>query len=186
MIDPQNFTNFDRTDHELEEMWLFSCAVAGKTAKTQARLLDALLRTLPPNNGTPFEKIKRAHEAGKLLVCLKVSGLGQYNRMARCFAESLTLNLRNDPLEKFETIHGVGPKTARMFLMHSRPDQQFAAIDTHILKHLRAKGIDAPKSTPPAGATYRRLEAEFLKLARRARESPADFDLKIWKRYARA
>lgn len=39
MIDPNNFTNYGRTDHELEEMWLFSVAVAGKTAKTQARLL---------------------------------------------------------------------------------------------------------------------------------------------------
>jgi len=184
VIDPTNFTNFNRTYFELEEMWLFSCAVAGKTAKTQARLLDAMLEKMPGR--TPFAKIHNAVTTGTLLQFLKDSGLGQYNRLERCYRESLSLDLANDPVEKFEAIFGVGPKTARMFLMHSRPDQQFAALDTHILKHMRAKGIDAPKSTPPSGPTYRRLEGEFLKMAKRARKSPADFDLMLWRRYAEA
>lgn len=184
MIDPSNFTNFNRTYFELEETWLFSVAVAGKTAKTQARLLDAMLNEMPGR--TPFAKIHNAVTRGTLLQYLKDSGLGQYNRLERCYRESLTLDLAHDPLEKFEAIFGVGPKTARMFLMHSRPDQQFAAIDTHILKHLRAKGIDAPLTTPPSGPTYRRLEQAFLKLARRARKSAADYDLQVWRMYAAA
>lgn len=182
MIDPQNFTNFNRTDDELEEMWLFSCAVAGKTAKTQARLLDKMLRHMPGDS--PFDKIANGIDYLYLLRCLQRSGLGQYNRLNRCYCESLQLDLRHDPLEKFEAIHGVGPKTARMFLMHSRKGQHYAALDTHILKHLRYKGIDAPATTPAAGPTYRRLEQEFLMLATRAGMSAADYDLEVWKAYA--
>jgi hypothetical protein len=44
MIDPRDVTKFDRTQAELEEYWLFCIVAAGKTAMTQARLLDAYLQ----------------------------------------------------------------------------------------------------------------------------------------------
>lgn len=182
VIDPNHFTNYNRTDDELEEMWLFSCAAAGKTARTQARLLDAMLKGMPGRS--PFDKIREAVRTGKLLAILKESGLGMYNKLDRCYRESLYLDLRNDPLERFEAIHGVGPKTARMFLMHSRKRQRYAALDVHILKHLRANGVDAPKLTPSAGATYLRLEQAFIRLARKAGMSPAKYDQHVWNLYA--
>jgi hypothetical protein len=182
MIDPSDITKFDRTDAELEEWWLFSVVVAGKTSTTQARLLDAFLKCLPGR--TPFGKLKLAIKRDILRQSLIDSRLGQYNRLERCFTESLSLNLRNDPLEKFEAIHGVGPKTARMFLMHSRPSQNFAALDTHILKHLRDEGFDAPAATPPPGERYRTLEHAFITLAKKARMSVAAYDLHVWKSYA--
>jgi hypothetical protein len=212
MIDPTNVTNFDRTDAELEEWWIFSTIVAGKTASTQAKLLDKFFAEargelkgmiVPPNN--PFGIIRNLEpyclecslnsnscrcELDYDSVCdplhdlMSLAHIGQYKRLLRCWRESLNLDLRNDPVEAFEAIHGVGPKTARMFLMHSRPNQRFAALDTHILKYLGVNGFDVPKTTP-SGKQYYFLEDAFLALADAAGESPADFDLKIWKSYAR-
>lgn len=196
MIDPTDVIKFDRTDAELEEWWLFSTIVAGKTAATQARLLEEFLTRARRGAETPFEVIAAYPETtvtineklmpyDPLLSYMKQARIGQYTRLVRCWRESLTLNLRNDPVEAFEAIHGVGPKTARMFLMHSRPNQRLAAIDTHVLKHLAAKGHTVPKATPPGGTLYRDLEQKFLALADAAGMTPADYDLQVWKSYAR-
>ncbi len=189
MIDPADVIKFDRTDAELEEWWLFSTLVAGKTAATQARLLEEFLRFARRGNETPFEVVAAypivtdpfLHDP--LLSYMKRARLGQYTRLVRCWRESLKLDLRNDPVEVFEAIHGVGPKTARMFLMHSRPNQRLAAIDTHVLKHLAANGHTVPKATP-TGKVYRDLELKFLALADAAGMTPADYDLQVWKSYA--
>lgn len=182
MIDPSDVIKYDRTDAELEEFWLFCCVVAGKTSTTQARLLDAFLRKLPGK--APFEKIRLAVENSTLKQALIDSRLGQYNRLTKCFEESLYVDLRRDPLNIFELVHGVGPKTARMFLMHSRRNQKYAALDTHILKYLRQKGFEAPATTPPSGERYRNLERTFIQEARKARMTPAAYDLHIWNSYA--
>lgn len=190
MIDPTDVIKFDRTQAELEEFWLFCTVVAGKTAATQARLLERFLNLLRAvefvrPERTPFRLIAHAHNHDVLLPILIESRLGQYNRLNKCFAESMYLDLANDPVEEFEAIYGVGPKTARMFLMHSRPGQRFAAIDTHVLKHLRANGIEAPLVTPGNAKEYRRLELEFLKLADAAGQDPSTYDLEVWKSYQR-
>ncbi len=183
MIDPSDVIKFDRTDAELEEWWLFSTIVAGKTAVVQARLLDRFLGSL--SGSTPFDKIQQAIDTGMLQSKMEQARMGQYGRLFRCFVESMKLDLRNDPVEAFEFIHGVGPKTARMFIMHSRPNQRLAALDTHILKHLKVHGHAVPDTTP-TGKRYRELELAFLKLADDVGMSPSEYDLMVWKSYARA
>jgi hypothetical protein len=188
-VDPAEVIRFDRSDEELQTFWLFCGCVAGKTAATQARLLAGFLQSLPVPIGamkdTPFNRISTAwFDANNLMEKLIESRLGQYNRLARFMLESTHLDLRNCTVEDLEAIPGCGPKTARMFLMFSRPNQRFAALDTHVLKHLRANGIQAPKTTPPAGKTYRRLELEFLKLADASGMCVADYDLAVWKLYS--
>ncbi len=185
MIDPTDVIKYDRTQAELEEWWLFSILVAGKTAATQARLLDRFLTAIP-GDGSPFEKVASLVASGALGDHAKEHRIGQYSRLVPCMTQSLALDLRNDPVEAFEAIHGVGPKTARMFIMHSRPNQRLAAIDTHVLKHLKANGHEVPSATPAAGKLYRRLEEQFLALADAAGMNPADYDLQVWKSYARA
>ncbi len=187
LVDPTNVINYDRTPAELELWWLFSLVVAGKTATTQARLLNNFLQSLPdawPN--TPFERLNAAYEKGRafLMEKLKESRLGQYNRLYPAFVQSLRLDLRNATIDDLEAIHGVGPKTARMFLMMSREGVRHAALDTHVLKHLNAHGVAAPKSTPPAGKKYRELEQAFLQLADRSGMSVAEYDLMVWKKYS--
>lgn len=186
LIDPKNIINYNRTDAELELFWLFCGCVAGKTASTQARLLDNFLNNLDPaDNDLPFARIRKAKGQGTLLQKLQESRLGQYNRLHKMFEGSLDLKLRTCTIEDLEDIPGCGPKTARMFVMQSRPDQKVAALDTHVLKHLRANGIDAPESTPSSGREYRRLEREFLILAEASGMSVADYDLTVWKQYAK-
>lgn len=186
MIDPFNVTKYDRTEAELQEFWLFCLSVAGKTASTQARLLDKLLKACAADGYTPFQKIQTLIDDDDLLPMLKLSGLGQYNRLAKAFTDSLTLDLQSCTVSELEAIHGCGPKTARFFLLHSRKNARVAALDTHILKHLKANGITCPDVTPTSSKTYRKLEEEFLKLADAAMMTPADYDLTIWTKYTKS
>jgi thermostable 8-oxoguanine DNA glycosylase len=142
LVDPTDVTKFDRTDGELQLFFLFCQTVAGKTAKVQAKFLDAFLQR--GNGDTPFEIIQDMVNRGVLLEELKSSSLGQYNRLAAGFEASLTLDLRNATLDQIMDIKGVGNKTARFFLLHSRPDQNIAVLDVHILKYLRSQGFEAP------------------------------------------
>ena len=197
MIDPTDVTKFDRTDAELQEWWLFGTVAAGKTASTQARLLQEFFDLTRRGDETPFETIASYPEttiteplSGRYTLdpledYMRRARLGQYRRLVRCWRESLALDLRNDPVEAFEAIHGVCPKTARLFILHSRPAQRLAAIDTHVLKHLAVNGCVVPKATPPSGKLYRALEQEFLKLAEASGMTVADYDLQVWKSYAK-
>lgn len=182
MIDPFNITQYDRSDAELEEFLLFCAVVAGKTATVQAKLLDGMLSGV--FGSSPFDKIKRLLRNDTLMEALKMSRLGQYRRLHNFMEDAIKVDLRNCNVTDLEKIRGCGPKTARMFLMHSRPRQRLAAIDTHVLKYLKENGVKVPKATPPAGKSYEALEEEFLKLADRSGMSVADFDLQVWSRYA--
>lgn len=185
MIDPRDVTKFDRTQFELEEYWLFCIVAAGKTAITQARLLDEFLKVNQPHGAaTPFQTLAALVRDDDLLNALKLSRLGQYNRIAKAFAQSLALDLKSATVADLEAISGVGPKTARFFILHTRPNQTMAVLDTHILKYLRDKGHTTQKVTPPAGKKYNELEALVIQEAAANKMSLPDFDLHIWKTYS--
>jgi len=183
MIDPNNITNFNSTEKELQEVLLFWVCAAGKTASTTARNLDKLLNNL--EGGPPFEKIKKAG-LKKLPQTLKNFGIGCYNLKAKSIWELVNsnLNLRTCSIEDLEDIYGIGPKTARCFIIHSRRDANCAGLDTHILKFLRSKGHNAPKSTPSTKKQYKKFEDMFLGYAKESGHSIAEFDLNIWRYYA--
>lgn len=186
LIDPAAPISFNRTDEELELFWLFCGVVAGKTAKVQAQKLARFLERLPGT--TPFVRIEQARLDGQLVTMLMRAKLGQYRRLGPFMTQSaarLAGKLKTCTLGDLESIHGVGPKTARMFLMFTRPNQRYAALDTHVLKHLKAEGYDVPKVTP-SGKRYLELEQTFLGLADASGMSVADYDLMIWKRYAKS
>jgi len=185
-VDPRAFTNFCRTDAELEEMLLFSVMVANKPADLTARKLDALLRSVPHAPATPFGRVRYLLDAGVLHPTLQAVASGQYDRICRAFRDVIRLDPRACSLADLEACHGVGPKTARMFLLHSRRDARVAVLDTHILKFLRKvlRVRKVPKSTPPAGPTYDRLERAFLNYCAMTYRHPAEADLEIWKAYS--
>lgn len=188
MIDPRNVTKYDRTPAELQEFWLFCLVVAGKTAMTQAKLLDGfindLLEDMPHADATPFEALQNAVDEGWLLDKLKKSRLGQYTRLEKAMKASLALDLVNDAVDKFEAIPGVGSKTARFFLLHTRKDQKIAVLDTHVLRFMRDQGLTTQVGTPPSGPKYAALEQIFIGLAEAAKMSIADYDLHIWRTYS--
>lgn len=180
LVDPTDVTKFDRTDGELQLFFLFCQTVAGKTAKVQAKFLNEFLSA--GNGDTPFEIIQDMVDQGVLFDKVKESKLGQYNRLTAGFEASLKLDLRTATVDELKAIKGIGNKTARFFLLHSRPNQNIAVLDVHILKYLRSQGFDTPKATP-GEKQYLELEKEFLTLAKQNNMSPADFDLMLWTKY---
>lgn len=182
LVDPTIVTNFNRTDEELELYWLFCQVVAGKTARVQARSLERFL--LLESSGTPFERIQAMIDKGTLTSNLETARLGQYSRLTQGFTASLTLDLRNCTVDQLKAIPGVGDKTARFFLIHSRPDQDIAVLDRHVVKYLGTLGYTVPDGTPNA-KQYPVLEQAFLSEAKKANMTPADFDLMLWNRFSK-
>ena len=195
MIDPYKITNYNRNQYELEEFLLFCIVVAGKTAYIQAQKLNDFLvsvntRLYMPENINPFQSLKSAEQHGILMEEIQKAKLGQYKKIYAGFKyiSNCQLDLRKTTTEQLEVIPGVGMKSSRFFLLHS--DQIFknkiAILDTHILKFIK-ENIDnrAPKSTPTIRVTYKYWEDVFLYWCELNNKNVADFDLEVWKSYAR-
>lgn len=184
MVDPTKITNYHLSSQELEEVMLFWICAAGKNGVTAAKCLHNLLSSWKTANESPYEIVRNIDKKASLSQALKDSGIGCYNNKAKTFRALANSNfdLKNCTVENLESIPGIGPKTARCFLIHSRPNQQYAGLDTHALKFLRDKGHEVPKSTPN-GKKYRTLELIFLQYAKESGMTVADFDLMIWNDY---
>ena len=195
IVDPYNITNYDRTKDELECFLLFCIVVAGKTAYIQARKLDEFLtsvnkRLMMPEQVSPFQSLKSAEQHGILMQEIQKAKLGQYNKIYKAFkyiTENEYVLTRTTP-DQLELIPGVGMKTSRFFLLHSdiKYKDHIAILDTHILKFIK-ENIDsrAPKSTPTIKVTYKYWEDLFLYWCQCNNKNVADFDLEVWKSYAR-
>jgi thermostable 8-oxoguanine DNA glycosylase len=195
MINPYSITNYNRTVPELEEFILFCIVVAGKTAYIQARKLDEFLlsvkaRLMMPEQVSPFQIIKSAEQHGILFEEIKKAKLGQYKKINSAFKyiSEKQYNLIRMTPKILEEIPGVGMKTSRFFLLHSDIfyKDKIAILDTHILKFIK-ENIDerAPKSTPVIPITYKYWEDLFLHWCETNNKNVADFDLEVWKSYAR-
>ena len=177
MIEPTQVTNYNRTDDELQTFWIYSIVVAGKPSDWASRVVTKFLKNR--KHMTPFEHIaSMGHGLRNTLVANRV---GQYNRITLALEQSLDLDLRTCTVKDLESIYGVGAKTARFFLLHTRKDVECAVLDTHILSWMRTFGINTPKATP-SGKKYADLEEMALHLmkAEFPGMSIADADLLIW------
>ena len=195
MINPYNITDYNRKKEELEEFLLFCIVVAGKTAYIQAQKLEDFLKSINirlkmPEPTSPFQSLKSANEHGILMEEILRAKLGQYKKIYNGFKyiTEREYDLTRMTPEQLELIPGVGMKTSRFFLLHS--DETFqdkiAIIDTHILKFIKENiDIRAPKSTPTIRVTYRYWEDRFLYWCECNNKNVADFDLEVWKSYAR-
>jgi len=190
MIDPKTVTNFERTPQELEEFMLFSIVVAGKNAFVQANKLEDFLSPWRKNGYSPFAALRTMDMDGSMVEFLRSVKMGQYNRVSTAFrglAHFFRYNddtmryhpLKEIPIKYLETFKGIGMKTARFFAMHTRPHQQYACLDTHILRWLGEKGHIVPKTTPQ-GDKYLALEKVFLDYCNQMGKLPAELDLAIW------
>lgn len=184
MIDPTVITNYNRTDAELEEFILFCIAVAGKTAKIIAEQLHNFLLDLDDiGQLSPFEKLRKINSL-QLMMALKRAKLGKYHALNEAFQQIINVNLRTCTAEDLEKVHGIGPKTARYFLLHSRKDVEVAPLDTHALKFLRSQGHVVPDHTP-TGNKYKLLEQVYINEAKKRGKTIAEFDLAVWNYYSK-
>ena len=185
LVDPQNITKFDCTKEELQLLLLFWICAAGKKASTAAANLCRMLESGRAVFGVeePFDIIRRF--GSDLAETMRSNGIGCYNNKSRSMLDLVSrgLDLSSCSVSDLESVIGIGPKTARCFVMHSRRGSRHAGLDTHVLKYLRSRGVEVPKSTP-TGKRYAELEMIFLEMADEAGKSPADFDLEIWRKYS--
>ena len=182
-IDPTNITDFNRDTNQLESFWLFCMFVAGKNSDYASRCLSKLIHGMSKRGYDGiFNYFKDLGRDGihNALVANKV---GQYTRLTKGVMQSLDLDLRTCRLDDLLKIHGVGNKTARFFLLHTREGGNYAVLDTHILAWLRTHGVEeAPKTTPTDSKVYRTLEKKFRYMSRLCYPhlTDAEIDLLIW------
>lgn len=201
MVNPHEFTNFNRSEAELQEALMFAVLVAGKRADQQAVKLEAMISGFrahiqDPMELTPLGGLWAKLDREQLLHIVYANKIGQYSRIIGAFdrlsemlpptnSSSSLLDLRACTASDLESVPGIGPKTSRFFILHTRPDANVACLDVHILSYLRDLGHTAPKSTP-IGKEYVRLENIFLSHAKDVGKDPATLDLEIWKRYTKS
>ena len=190
MVDPIYLTNYNRTDNELEEVLIWGLLVAGKNGLVTAKLLDSFLKDYSHIGDSPFEIFSRFQldNIPRLSVALKDYGFGCYNNKARWLYELVRsgVNLRTCTIDDLEKFNGIGMKTSRLFVLHTRKDVVCIPLDVHMLHYLKDSGYNVPKSTPGNKKNkkkYLTIEKLCIQLARRDGMSCADWDLAIWNRY---
>jgi hypothetical protein len=192
MIDPNHVTNPARTAAELQEFLLFCVVVAGKNADQQAAKLERFLGGRPP-----FAYIRASDREGKLEARLREVRLGKYALLGRSFRElsHSKADLATSNWEALTAFPGIGIKTAKFFVLHSRPAEMHGVLDTHVLAWMREHwaaagrhGLSVPRHSPQDPRIYRFWETVYFGMvsARHhggasARVDWARFDLDLWK-----
>jgi hypothetical protein len=190
-------TRYNQKDWELEETLLFCCCVAGKNAVVTAERLDGFLKyshqlcygkSSQPPHYKPFSVLRKLFDWNyNVPEILRDCGLGCYNHRARTFKAIIDsdLDLRNCTVDELEKIPGIGMKTSRFFILHSREGAEVAIIDTHVLKHLRHVGYPIPEKVTLTSKRYRQYEQWFLTTWRSESTCTlAEYDLAVWNYYA--
>jgi hypothetical protein len=194
MIDPNDVTDPARSPRQLEEFLLFCIVVAGKNADQQARKLEDFLK-----GREPFAFIRSLGAEGGVEERLEHVKLGKYRLLGDSFRRlaGAGLDLRKCSWEALTQFPGIGIKTAKFFVLHSRPGEMHGVLDTHVLGWMRARLAaagtlrpGAPRHSPQDRAAYSFWETVYFGLVlARAREKggppgPVDWaqvDLDLWK-----
>ena len=193
MIDPDDVVKFDRTNFELQEFLMFCVLVAGKSAKTTAKNLEKLFSAIGVDAINPLEKIHNLKRSGyNLPELMRRLGFGCYNLKANALIDLANavvekkMDIKSCSLNDLEKVKGIGPKTARFFMLYSRPDiKDIAVLDTHLLKYLQNEAnIDVPKATP-SGKKYLELEKLLVDIVKKSGKTMHEFDLEIWMKYSK-
>jgi len=196
-VDPAgNPVKYDRSDAGIQAWMLFCVMVAGKGA---AQTKAALTRFLSNAKTTPFAYILEleSKEPGTLLNAVMDARAGQYSKLTKSFSVLAAYGtdwLRTCSVAELESVHGIGMKTSRFFVLSTRENARHAALDTHLLKELRTEDAMPflkaynlhetfiPTATPPKGL-YLKLEQVVLDMADAKGMTPAAFDYEVWYKY---
>lgn len=185
MIDASNITNYNLNYEELEGRIIFWILAAGKNGTRAAKITNAMIdfwQNISPDI-TPFSALFSYDMEDTAELC-KYYKTGCHSHKAKSLHQICRsdLDLKTCSAEDLEKIYGIGMKTARCFIIHSRKNARYAGLDTHMLKHLASLGYEVPKSTPNK-KIYLTLEDIVIKLSDEAGMTPADYDLMVWNKY---
>ena len=204
-IDPLNFTNFYASDDQIQSMFLFAVAVAGKPSRITAEKINGLLEDIEIDQRDEYapDEIRKMGpleylmylEHEPFIEMIKERKLGKYNtwlKLWRWFQDYL-LRLSDIPkflntatIEVLEHIPGVKYKTSRFFVLHSRSNANCVPLDTHILRFLKDRGVPCvPNVTPGSQRVYLGLEKIAVEALKSLGYSTlAKADLETWKSYS--
>ena len=198
MINPAEVTNYNRTQSELQEFLLFCINVAGKKSSVEAPKLEVFLQRAKDitakhrkselmKDASPFDSIRALIKMGRLEEIMHWAKLSPYKQRYNSYVDVVKIrDLQKVTLNRLLKVTGIGLKTARFFLSHSREDFDEPMLDTHILHFLRDQGYaNAPKSTPSNENVYHYFANIFKDIARQLGKSVTDLDLEIWKQYSK-
>ena len=185
MINPSQITDFNRGPYELQEFLLFCISVAGKNAVTQAQKLEEFLAGRSSLNVTPFAHVRTLDAEGRLRSEMERVKLGKYGLLVPGFRAAALLDDRLTQVDRKELaeLPGVGLKTASFFLLHSRPAQRLAVLDTYVLKFIGRTHpkMVLPPTSPQRLHRYLELESVFLgECLKSGQLDPAQADLNCW------
>ncbi len=190
MIDPNNITNYNINKYQAEEFVLFTILVGGKTAKTIAKSLNHILKESHDKLGLedfrPFTSLA-PYTKDELQDLLKRHGVGCHSLKSQAIYDLIRRNfdLHTVSASDLERVFGIGPKTARYFILHTRKDARVACLDRHILSFLSDFGYVVPKSTPGSKKQYAKIEKLFITLAEKAKITISGLDLDCWNAYSK-
>jgi len=177
-VTPERITDFHRSDSELQSFLIFAVAVAGKNADSVAPKVNRMLKDWKTQ---PFTYLRQNRDW--IDTIMRGYRMGPYDdRMIPAMNGIIDLDLRSCTIADLEAIKGIGPKTSRFFMLHSRPDQEMVVLDVHLLRYCKQKfRMKVPKSTP-SGKRYLAIEAEAVRRIKRRfpKTSFAEFDLNAW------
>ena len=154
--------------------------VAGKSAKFATNATKKFIAGAHSHEAA-FDFTKRLIKDNILLGYLRACKVGNYTKVNKAFRELVeaNLDLLTCTVEQLEAIHGIGPKTARFFIMWTRGEQNLAALDVHVLRWLAYLGYDVPAQTP-TGAKYMEIQTVFLNEAEARGMGARELDAKVW------
>ena len=191
MLDPTKLLGpTDRREQEL--IVLYIIAVAGKRSEYAVKAMGRFMHRTEQWD-LPFYAILELWRVDALRTVMQECKLSPYKWKYKAFMHAALLG--DDYMDLTEIVPdqwanvggkrvGIGPKSSRYICMCLDPQNaRYAALDTHVLKWMRHLGYDAPKSTPPAGDKYNKLERLFLEECDKRGRIPAELDLEIWTAY---
>lgn len=183
----------NKTPDTLMGFLMFGIAVAGKNSRTTSNKIKDLVDSSSSNTGSPVKAVQNMYASEQLFPgvieqALRIQKTGKYKVLTKAYSYlgSRPFDLATISLDELLSIPGVGPKTARYFLMYGQESTKHAALDTHILKFLREfLGINAPKQTPGNPKLYAELENSFVTQAEQLKLTPKELDNLVWQYYSR-
>jgi len=184
-INPNEVTDFERDDFDLEAFAIFAVCVAGKKSDIQSLKLADLLHRCPEHQ-TPLQWLSDGDDLERTIRLLESVKLGQYQRIAKAIHDLAKLDLRTCPPSDLVGCHGVSHKTAAFFLVHSRANTHAVVLDTHVLSWLRRFDWEhpVPAQSPSDARVYSEWSQRAACMMRQVygqHRSMADIDLEIWK-----
>lgn len=182
-----DYNNITKEKRSLEELLLFLlwCTVTpGKKSQTITPAFNSIFTSIKPSD--------LLNKDGRTITAaLRNARIGQYKRLSACWRTisqykpyGQFYNVHRDEL--MQNIPGIGPKTASFFVLHSRPYEDIAVLDIHILRYLQQQfpKYPIPEQTPQDLDEYKRLEAMFIGLAAQQDKSVSSLDTEIWQKFS--